>query len=105
MSHGGSLRESDWRLGEVENWRASGLSVAEYCRRHDLCASTLYNWRRLAACAAGSAGQPAEPVLFREIGHMEPRWAAEIALKSGVVVRLAADADSRLLRELVEALG
>ena len=110
MSHGGSLGESDYRVSEVEAWRASGLSVAQYCRRRDLCPATFYNWRRLAGGAAGArpTGRPAAAVSFREIGRMEPsqpRWAAEIVLRSGALVRLAADADARLVRQVLEALG
>jgi transposase-like protein len=38
-------REQAWRR-HVERQQASGLSVREYCGRHDLAESAFYVWRR-----------------------------------------------------------
>ena len=34
-----------WR-GCIEDWRRSGLSQAEYCRREDISTSTFWYWKR-----------------------------------------------------------
>lgn len=93
---------SDDRTKHLRDQAASGLSVAEYCRRHDVCAATFYHWRRQSREAVGRGR-----VSFTEIGRaaaVEPQWAAEIVLVSGTVVRVSSSADSHLLRCVVEAL-
>ena len=124
--------EGDYRLEHVRDQELSGLSAAEYCRRHDLRPTTFYGWRRLrcecgpgriAATAVGftevlqvgaSAIPPTSPSSFRpasgaarEADVTQPlgvAWAAEVALASGAVVRVGAGADARLLRAVFEAL-
>lgn len=96
--------EDDYRVRHVRDQEASGLSVAEYCQRHGLCAGTFYTWRR------HSRGGPAADaqVCFTEIGRVSaeaPQWAAEVVLASGAVVRVDGSADAQLLRTLFEALG
>ena len=96
--------EADYRLKFVRDQAQSGLSVAEYCRGHDLCVATFYNWRRLER--ERGAGNPG--VSFTEIGRVEgfrTPWAAEVVLRSGAVVRVGIGADVQLLRALFEALG
>ena len=99
--------ESDYRLQHVREQELSGLSVADYCRRHDICAATFYNWRRLRR-ECGARRVTKDAVTFTEIGRMESSrtpWAAEIALASGAVVRVSPGADAQLLRAVFEALG
>ena len=98
------LDEPDEREECVRAQRVSGLSVAEYCRRHDLCPATFYNWRRRSREGRPQGGG----VAFTEIGRLEaPRtpWAAEIALASGTLVRVQAGADVQWLRALLEVVG
>lgn len=125
--------EGDYRLEHVHEQELSGLSAAEYCRRHDLRPTTFYGWRRLRReCGSGRIADAA--VGFTEVFHMEAppvqavratppfpsaagavrvadvpvvfeaSWAAEVALPSGAVVRVGAGADARLLRAVFEAL-
>ena len=115
--------EGDYRLEHVREQDLSGLSAAEYCRRHDLRPTTFYGWRRLRReCAPGriaaAAGftevfqveaPPFPPAsgAAREADVTQPlgvAWAAEVALASGAVVRVGAGADARLLRAVFEAL-
>jgi len=82
------------------------MSVAEYCRRHDICQATFYNWRRLHR-ERGVRPVPSSAVTFTEVGRLESLgapWAAEIALPSGAVVRVSPVADAQLLRAVFEAL-
>lgn len=49
MANGRSAeRERYWR-GVIEKQRASGLSVAEFCRRNDVAEAQFYRWRRKLA--------------------------------------------------------
>ena len=98
------LDEPDEREECVRAQAASGLSVAEYCRRHDLCPATFYNWRRRSR----EGGLPGGGMAFTEIGRLgalQTPWAAEITLASGTVVRVNANADAQLLRALLEVVG
>lgn len=99
--------ESDYRVRHVRDQEGSGLTVAEYCRDHDLCRATFYNWRRLQRECAES-GLLRSSVSFTEIGRVaavQSQWGAEIALPSGAVVRVGVGADAQLLRMVFEALG
>ena len=85
----------------IEAWQGSGLSQADYCRRHGLNANTfsgrLRDYRSLPEAAApalipvrlAAAEPPAPPaaplVLRTALGHRlelppscEPRWLAEL---------------------------
>ena len=89
-----------WRR-HIEAWQGSGLSQADYCRRHGLNANTfsgrLRDYRALPEAAApalvpvrlAAAEPPAAPaaplVLRTASGHRlelpasaEPRWVAEL---------------------------
>jgi hypothetical protein len=39
-------KERRWR-GVIANWQASGISITEYCRLHDVPYRDLTNWRRI----------------------------------------------------------
>ena len=63
------LEWSNW----VEQWESSGLSAAEFCRRHDLPVLRFYSWRRRfrlwdqsAAGNDANAGGSFVPLAFRE---------------------------------------
>jgi hypothetical protein len=117
--------EGDYRLEHVRDQELSGLSAAEYCRRHDLRPATFYGWRRLRR-KFGPGRIAATAVGFTEVFQVGASpfppasgaarvadvsvalgvsWAAEVALPSGAVVRVGAGADARLLRVVFEALG
>ena len=88
-----------WRR-HIEAWQGSGLSQADYCRRHGLNANTfsgrLRDYRSLPEAAAPAlipvrlAAEPPVPpagplVLRTALGHRlelppscEPRWLAEL---------------------------
>jgi hypothetical protein len=38
-------KERQWQR-RIDQWRASGLSVRDFCARHRLPTPTFYNWRR-----------------------------------------------------------
>jgi hypothetical protein len=75
-----SEKASKWRAHQVA-WRESGLSVAAYCRRHDLSyAQWMYWQRRLGASA----------LIPIEVRASEPSPASvELALPGGAVLRVS----------------
>ena len=95
----GMTAESRWRE-VLSRQRASGLGVAAFCRRHGVCAASLYAWRRRLSGAA-----PA----FVEAKLVEPAapdtaGVIEVGLRCGRRVRVAGGFDADLLRELVAVL-
>jgi transposase len=89
----------------------SGLRPAQFCAQEGVSLPSFYAWkRRLAAEATGPRPAPADGAAAQE-----PRWLAvrlpaaaapfELALPSGVVVRIAAGADEATLRGLLRLLG
>lgn len=51
-SSGRKLLSSQQKAFIVEDWESSGLSCPEYCRRHGLITSQVYNWRSDAKSGA-----------------------------------------------------
>lgn len=49
---GRKLLTSQQKAFIVEDWESSGLSCPEYCRRHGLITSQVYNWRSDAKSGA-----------------------------------------------------
>lgn len=108
-------RESNSRTAElwrsrIRAWRASGLSVAAYCRRIGVSQPSFYQWRRKLEGAVGGARDsganrtrpsPSElsflPVQVVGVGNAP----LEIVLPNGVVVRVPPGCDRALLRDVV----
>jgi transposase-like protein len=51
-SSGRKLLTAQQKAFIVEDWESSGLSCPEYCRRHGLITSQVYNWRSNAKSGA-----------------------------------------------------
>ena len=94
-------RERFWREA-MSAWQASGLSVRQYCRRHDLAEPSFYYWRRELqerdARATASSSPAFVPVT------VVPAATVEVRCPSGHVVALPA-ADAATLRMLFAALA
>lgn len=97
----GMTAESRWRE-VLSRQRASGLGVAAFCRRHGLCAASLYAWRR--RLCAGDAAAFVEAKVVGPAPLPEAAGVIEVRLRGGRRVRVARGFDPRLLRELVAAL-
>lgn len=100
-------KERRWR-GTVSAWRASGLSVREYCRRHRVAESSFHFWRRELREREAASSPPAfVPVTI--LPNAEPAVssatrAVEVRCPSGHVVSLP-NADIATLRHLFAALA
>lgn len=100
----------------VRQQRASGLTVAAYCRRHDLAEATFYHWRRKVSAGgvvAGSRSQDpgamfveakVEACRDEEAEASSGTCGLELVLSGGQVVRVQRGFDAQLLREVVLAL-
>ena len=92
-------RESYWRevVGRQEK---SGLSVRAFCRQEDVCAHTLYIWRRRLANR--------RPVSFAVVRvrpeSQQPACTLELILPGGEQLRIAAGVDAATLRTVLAAL-
>lgn len=97
----------------VEEWRASGLGAAEYCKGQVFTAGTLYRWSsRLAEQARGELS--AEVPLVRLVRAPEPQAtapaqtaprAAEVIIEAhGARVLVPAGVDAATVRVALEAL-
>jgi|SRR5579859_733326 len=102
-----SWREEFWR-DTLADWKASGLSVREFCRQSDLHESAFYLWRRQLGLhvartprpsAAGDTPTPAFVPIRVVATHP-----LEVVVASGQVVRVAPGFDPAHLRALVAAL-
>lgn len=121
--HGGSgrlrsvLGSAYWRADDarvvVDAWRASGLSQAEFARRHGFHVRRLRRWRRwLEEAAPEPSVASLVPVtvvdLAPGVGDCEGDGGdstMEVVLDDVLVVRLGAGFDADALRRLLDVLA
>src|SRR5436190_6730114 len=86
-------RERSWRA-TMARWRASGLSIRAFCRRHSLTESAFHFWRRelrLRECAAaGPTPVVASPAFVPVTVIATATVTVEVRCPSGHVVTLPA---------------
>jgi len=72
---------TNWRR-HIEAWQGSGLSQADYCRRHGVNANTfsgrLRDYRSLPEAAAPLVLRTASGHRLELPASAEPRWVAEL---------------------------
>jgi hypothetical protein len=105
----------------VAQWRESGLSVAEFCRREGLSSPSFYVWRKRPNGSARRRARPTEsaprllPVQVVDSASALSAGAArlvggngaiqiEIVLPRGVTVRTGSDVDESRLRDVLRAV-
>jgi|LakMenEpi13Sep09_1017268.scaffolds.fasta_scaffold16115_2 transposase len=84
--------------GRMKRYRASSLTVHEFCRREGVSVPSFYQWRKkLAHC-------PAEPTFIPV--SLPPSGAAPITLKlpGGAEIEIEASVDPLMLRRLIAAV-
>jgi transposase len=94
-------REQLWRE-TMTAWQASGLSVRQYCRRHDLAEPSFYYWRRELQQRDARPTARSSPA-FVPVAVVSA-MTLEVRCPSGHVVTLPA-ADAGTLRMLFAALA
>jgi hypothetical protein len=95
-------KERQWRRW-ISQWQTSGLSVRDFCARHDLATASFYHWRRVLKRRAE------EEVLFAPVQVVADTASAqtsalEVVLADGRVVRVAPGFDAATLRQLLAVL-
>jgi hypothetical protein len=107
-TRGASKRGRFW-IKHLHQWLRSGLSQAEYCRRHHLSAPALNWWKRQVPrelWADTPAGLPeSNPEAFVELPIGQgPEVSYEITLHGGRLLRLGPRFDLGQVRQLVQVL-
>lgn len=105
MAHGkprDPRKEQHWRR-TLELWQNSGLSVREFCDRHQLSPPSFYAWRRTLQ-QRDAATACFVPV--RVLGDEPPLLPTpiEIVLARGRCLRITSGFDAATLRHLVAVL-
>jgi transposase len=105
MAHGRARderKERQWRRW-IKQWRASGLSVRDFCDRRGLTPPSFYHWRRvLERRAAEQAAVVPVNVLVDAVPAQAS--ALEVVLPNGRAVRVAPGFDAATLRQLLTVL-
>lgn len=97
--HLAEQRRENWRR-HIAECRESGLSNAEYARRHDLKESAFCYWRQKLSESSGQ--KPA----FVELKVRASRTSGiEIIFPSKIRVGLSSDFDEKVLERLIGMLG
>ncbi len=104
-SIGRAQYSSEQRVALVREFRSSGETQKAFASRHRIKWTTFRNWlygRR----AAKPEGQRAVGFQEIRIGPQDwaSRWAAEISLEGGTVVRLQAGTDPQWVRAIIQPL-
>ena len=108
-------KEQFWRR-TVEQWRRSGLSIRDFCRRHQLSEPNFYAWRR--TLDERDRQQPADEaprfVPLQVLPEDEPETSTsttdpavsglELLLDNGRVLRIGNAFDADTLRRLLPVL-
>ena len=105
-------RSDDEKARIVSEAMASGSIAAEIARRHGICTSLLYRWRRklLAEQLAPVTALPAPerpgfvPVKVADEVAATPAGVVELVMPGGARVRLVPPIDPRVLKAVLAAL-
>jgi hypothetical protein len=98
------LKRSYWK-DHIDSWQDSGLSQAEYCRRHNLKHHQLVYWKKRFIKAETSVSMV--PLKFDELLDMP--WQSDQAALCLVIndhfkIEIRSGFDAQLLRQLIFAL-
>jgi len=95
-----------WRT-HISSWRASRVSQAEYCRRHELKFHQFVYWRRkFTPKPSGpiSLVQVSAAAVERATGFVPPPAALRVALAPDLCIEVFAGFDPPTLQQVVMAL-
>ena len=100
-------------ISRLDRHAASGLPIAEFCRREGLAIASFYQWRRRLATDASPLAQAPAPPLFVPLRLDSPRAhdeaitprPVEIDLPAGVRLRLDAPPEPEWIGRLVAAVA
>lgn len=102
MVRRGSLdREAYWR-GVIENWGASGLSIAAFCRDRGVSPPSFYQWKRKLEAIAPMP--PNGKFVSIDLSSGQPRNPFELILDNGRRIVVPAPFCETSLRHLIRVL-
>ena len=97
-------REQFWRK-TISAWQSSGLTISDYCQRHQLTQTAFHHWRREPRRRdTKSASRPAVPTFVSVSVIPAATLAVEVRCPSVHVVSLQ-NADAATLRQHFVALA
>lgn len=97
---GNKQRRRQWE-GRIAGWRASGLSMAAYCRRHGLSYWMFVRWRQRIEPTV----TPSSPLTLIPVVAPTPRRGAiTIRLPDGIGIEVEPGFDAGVLSAVVRAL-
>jgi hypothetical protein len=97
---GSKQRYRQWET-RIARWRASGVSMAAYCRQHELSYAAFVWWRR----RLGQAITPASPLTLIPVVAPTPNGSViTIRLPDGVGIEVERGFDAAVLNAVVRAL-
>lgn len=96
-------KERQWRRW-IHQWRASGLSVRDFCARHGLASARFYHWRRVLERRAAEEPAAFVPVQVVADAVLTRASALEVVLSDGRTVRVTPGFDVATLRQLLAVL-
>jgi transposase len=99
-------KEQFWRK-VVQDWRASGLSVCQFCRLRKLSEQSFYGWRRtLQLRDAEAPSTPFIPVRIvpEAVMPTAANTGLELLLVNGRRLQIGPDFDASTLRRLLQVL-
>lgn len=90
-------------VDRVQRFRASELSVPQFCLAEGVSVPAFYFWRR--TLAAETATEPRARPTVVPVRIARPTAAVEVVLLSGAVLRFPADCDPERVAALLRAVG
>lgn len=108
----GAEKRSFWQMA-VQMQQESGLSVATFCEREGLNATTFYGWRRKLQREASPAcddrnddtnSRPPLDLIPVRIVQESPTAPVEIVSPDGLVVRVPAGAETENVRRILQLI-
>lgn len=87
----------------VARFRASDLSVPQFCLTEGISVPSFYFWRR--TLAAETAAEPTTRPTVVPVRIARPAPAVEVVLPSGAVLRFSADSAPEQVAALLRAVG
>ena len=95
-------KEREWRR-RIREWRASGLAVRDFCKRHGLEERSFYAWR-LELGRRDAAASAFVPVRIVADDAAVVGGGLEVALSNGRAIRVPPGFDAATLRQLLTVL-
>lgn len=89
----------------IESWRETGLTQAEYCRRHNLKHHQLVYWKkRVLESETGVSFVPLKLEDFLDIPSQANRASLCLVINDRFKIEVGAGFDAHVLRQLIFAL-